>query len=50
MPIEGMGEVQDYPLSDGDIRKMLGSDIKIITYPELKHMKSIDECFDKKGR
>ena len=50
MPIEGMGEVQDYPLSDGDIRKMLGSDIKIITYPELKDMKSIDECFDKKGR
>jgi hypothetical protein len=37
-------------LSDGDIRKLLGDDIRILTYPELKHMRSIDECFDSKGR
>lgn len=43
-------EVKDYPLSDGDIRTILGDDIRIMTYPELKHMRSIDECFDKKGR
>ena len=30
MPI-GLGEVKDYPLSDSDIRKILGDDISIIT-------------------
>jgi hypothetical protein len=49
MSFEGMGEVRDYPLSDGDIRQLLG-DVKIMTYPELKRMKSIDQCFDSKGR
>ena len=42
--------VRAYPLSDGDIRELLGDDIKIITYPELEQMRSIDECFDRKGR
>lgn len=48
-----MGDIdklKSYSLSDGDIRKLLGSDISIMTYPELKHMKHIDECFDSKGR
>ena len=45
-----LAEVKDYPLSDEDIRTILGNDIHIITYPELKHFKHIDECFDKKGR
>lgn len=45
-----LSEVKDYPLSDSDIRTILGSDIKIITYPELKRMRSIDECFDAQGR
>jgi hypothetical protein len=43
-------EAKNYPLSDEDIRKILGPDIKIITYPELAQMSSIDQCFDDKGR
>lgn len=45
-----LAEVKDYPLSDADIRKILGNNIKIITYPQLKYMKSINECFDNQGR
>ena len=48
--MDGLGTVKDYPLSDADIRKMLGNDIKIITYPELAKMRSADEMFDSKGR
>lgn len=46
----GLAEVKDYPLSDADIRKILGNDIKILTYPELKKLKSASELFDSKGR
>ena len=42
--------VKDYPLSDGDIRKILGSDIKIVTYPMLANMSSASQMFDAKGR
>ena len=42
--------VKDYPLSDGDIRRILGEDIKIITYPMLKSMSSASQMFDSKGR
>lgn len=45
-----MEEIQDYPLSDNDIRQILGQEIRIMTYPELKHLRSIDQCFDSKGR
>ena len=45
-----MEEIKDYPLGDDDIRTILGNDIKIITYPMLGKMRSIDEAFDKKGR
>jgi hypothetical protein len=48
--MDGLGKVKDYPLSDSDIRKMLGSDIKIVTYPELANMKDASEMFDSKGR
>jgi hypothetical protein len=41
---------KSYSLSDGDIRKLLGQDISIITYPELKHLQSADDMFDDKGR
>ena len=47
------GGVQDhiaYPLSDDDIRHILGKDIKIFTYPDLETMSSIEDCFDAKGR
>lgn len=45
-----MGQIKEYPLSDADIRQILGDDIKILTYPDLGKLKSIDECFDSKGR
>ena len=45
-----LDDVKDYPLSDGDIRQMLGDDISIKTYPDLAKMRSINECFDSKGR
>lgn len=45
-----MEEIKSYPLGDDDIRKILGNDIKIITYPMLGKMRHIDEAFDKKGR
>lgn len=48
-----MGDLKtakNYALSDSDIRQILGDDIKIVTYPELGNMSSINECFDKKGR
>jgi hypothetical protein len=43
-------ELKEYSLSDGDIRTVLGQNISIMTYPELKHISNIDDCFDDKGR
>ena len=48
--MEGLGDIKETPLSDSDIRRILGRDIKIITYPDLGKMRSISQCFDKKGR
>jgi hypothetical protein len=42
--------VKAYPLSDGDIRRVLGDDIKVFTYPQLKRLRSADDLFDSKGR
>ena len=42
--------VKAYPLSDGDIRSILGNEIKIFTYPQLKQYRSADSLFDSKGR
>ena len=50
MAERGLGKIKSYPLSDSDIRKILGRDIKIITYPELGNMSSINQAFDSKGR
>ena len=46
----GVQPLIEYPLSDDDIRRVLGNDIEILTYPELERKQSIDECFDRKGR
>lgn len=46
----GLARARAYPLSDGDLRKLLGNDISILTYPDLAMMKHIDQCFDDKGR
>jgi hypothetical protein len=48
--MEGLGEVKSYPLSDGDIRKILGKDIKIMTYADLANIRNIRQAFDSKGR
>jgi len=40
----------DYALSDGDIRQLLGSGIKITTAPDLEKHSHINELFDSKGR
>ena len=45
-----VAKVKEYALSDGDIRKILGPDISIITYPMLGEMGSIEDAFDNKGR
>jgi len=42
--------MKDYPLSDGDIRAVLGGDIKLFTYPQLQRLRSADDLFDRKGR
>jgi len=46
----GINRVKRYPLGDDDIRKLLGQDIHIMTYPQLEGKGSINECFDRKGR
>jgi len=46
----GLAKVKQYPLSDGDLRKLLGNNIRILTYPQLGEMSSIDEAFDDMGR
>tara|TARA_R110000868_G_scaffold101371_3_gene279181 strand:- start:2180 stop:2737 length:558 start_codon:yes stop_codon:yes gene_type:complete len=45
-----MAAVERYPLSDADLRRVLGRDLAIHNYPQLEHMDSIDELFDAKGR
>jgi len=50
MAEKGLGKLKSYPLSDADIRRILGSGIKIITYPDLNKMSDISQAFDKKGR
>jgi len=42
--------VKACPLSDGDIRRILGEDINIFTYPQLKTLRSANDLFDSKGR
>lgn len=45
-----MKQAEGYALSDDDIRSLLGGDIKITTYSDLKNMHSINELFDRRGR
>lgn len=49
MPV-GLGAIKEHPLSDSDIRKILGKGIKIITYPMLGEMSDIRQAFDSQGR
>jgi len=43
-----MNEIKEYPLSDDDIRKVLGN-VKIWNYPQLKDI-TINDLFDDQGR
>jgi hypothetical protein len=43
-------QAEAYRLGDDDIRKLLGSDIKITSYPALEHIHDIGQLFDKHGR
>ena len=45
----GIGKIKQYPLSDDDIRRLLGA-VKIQTYPALGEMESISQPLDDKGR
>jgi hypothetical protein len=45
----GLAEVRAHPLSDGDIRKVLGP-IRIMTNRDLNGHKHIDEILDRQGR
>ena len=46
----GIDEVKEYPLSDGDIRKILGQNIRILTHPDVAKLSSADQLFDNQGR
>ena len=48
--VEATKRVLAYPLSDGDINRILKPDTKIFTYPDLENMNSIDDAFDSEGR
>jgi len=40
----------DVPLTDADIRRLLGANTRVITYPELAGFRSLDELLDENGR
>jgi hypothetical protein len=46
----GADKARQYPLSDGDIRQLLGDDIALHVYPDLSNYRQLDEIFDSKGR
>ena len=47
---EEIEEAKEYPLSDGDIQRLLPVDTNIFTYPQLEDTTHIDEVFDPHGR
>lgn len=42
--------IEEYPLGDDDIKKILGNNINIIAYPELENYNDVDEIFDNENR
>jgi len=50
MEKEVVEELKEYPLSDGDIQRLLPVDTNIFTYPHLENVSHIDEVFDPHGR
>ena len=49
-PEGGMKEVRSYPLSDSDLRTLLGQNINVITNRQLPEYNSIEDIFDDEGR
>jgi hypothetical protein len=47
---EATERVIEYPLSDGDINKLLHPATKILVYPDLENVSSIEQIFDPMGR
>lgn len=45
-----MEEAKEYALSDDDIKRLLGGNIKITSYPDLEHIHHLNELFDNRGR
>jgi hypothetical protein len=43
-------QAEEYTLSDDDIRRLLGGNIKITSYPDLDKVQHINELFDRRGR
>jgi hypothetical protein len=43
-------QAEAYPLSDDDIRGLLGGNIQITPYSKLKEVQNINELFDNRGR
>jgi hypothetical protein len=46
----GLAEIKAHPLSDYDLRQLLGSNIKIRTNRQIGDATDIDELFDEEGR
>lgn len=45
-----MEAAKAYALGDDDIKSLLGGDIKITSYPELKGIHDVRQLFDRRGR
>jgi len=43
-------QAESYSLGDDDIRRLLGSECKITSYPQLENIHDINQLFDRKGR
>lgn len=43
-------KIEDYSLNEKNIKKILGKNIKIIEYSQLKYINNIDDIFDDEGR
>lgn len=46
----GLAEVRAYPLSDSDIKRVLGRGMRILTNRDLPTFDTIDQIFDRKGQ
>jgi pimeloyl-ACP methyl ester carboxylesterase len=46
----GLRALEDTPLSDADLRKLLGDDLRVLTYPELASASRVEAVLDDLGR